>query len=164
MLLGCADGGYYLLINQRVDRVAYTVTDLVTQAQTVSRADLDTIMLAAGELMKPFVFTDQGRVTISSVFKSSATGTTKIMWQYSGAGTYKCGNATSGCASRIGAVGATPVLPNNMTLNANENVIVVEVFYRFTPMFISDMLFPATDLYRAAVYKPRLSALTTTPS
>ena len=67
-------------------------------------------------------------------------------------------------ASRIGNIGGNAVLPNGLTLNDNDNVIISEVYYNFTPMFISTGLFPATLVYRVGVYKPRLSQLITVPS
>jgi Flp pilus assembly protein TadG len=173
LLLGCADGAYCLLVNQRVDRIAYTVADLTTQLTPVitppnttaalTTADLDSVLIAAGQLMLPFTFNANGIVVISSVYNNPTTSHTTILWQYSGAGTYNCGG-TSFCTSRIGSVGQTPTLPNNMALNSGDNMIVAEVFYQFVPLFVNEGLFSSNTIYRAVVYKPRLNALTASPT
>src|ERR1700722_917412 len=56
MLLGAADGTYFMLVNEKSDRIAYTVTDIVTQYQVVTRANLNDIILAATQEMQPFPF------------------------------------------------------------------------------------------------------------
>src|ERR1700761_2251390 len=86
MLLGGADGTYCLLVNEKTDRIAYTVTDIVTQYQTVSKANLDDIIQAASQIMQPFPFSTKGWVIISSIYKPAGK-TPTITWQYSGGGT-----------------------------------------------------------------------------
>jgi len=156
LLLGAADGTYCMLVNERTDRIAYTVTDIVTQYQTVSVANLNDIVQAASQIMNPFTFGNNGVVIISSVYKP-AGATPYICWQYTGGGGLVA-------TSHIGTTGGAPALPNGLTLNDNDNVIIAEVFYNFTPMFVSEGLFTSGTIYRNAVYKPRLSPLTQTPS
>lgn len=160
MLLGCTDGAMLMLLSQRVDRIAYTVCDIVTQSQTVSKTDLSNILLAGGELMQPYSFGDQGRVIVSSLYKPAGAAA-KINWQYSGGGTMSRSSKIGQC--NTSNVCTTPVMPGTLTLNDNENVIVVEVFYAFKPMFLSAGLLTSGDIYRTAVYKPRLSPLITAP-
>ena len=156
LLLGTCDGAYCLIVNERTDRIAYTVTNIVTQQQTVSKAQLDNIMLAAGQLMQPFTFGNQGIVIVTSIYKP-AGATPVIEWQYSGGGTL-------GRSSKIGKPGGTVTLPNGLTLNDNDNVITAEVYYVFTPMFINAAYLTSGDVYRVAIYKPRLSQLITPPT
>lgn len=114
------------------------------------------IVKAAAQLMEPFPFANTGIVIITSVYKP--TGQPPIIeWQYAGGG-----QLTK--ASQIGVTGGAPTLPNGLTLNDNDNVIISEVYYNFTPMFVSTGLFPATPVYRLAIYKPRLSQLIKTPT
>ncbi|MDD3288604.1 MAG: TadE/TadG family type IV pilus assembly protein [Alphaproteobacteria bacterium] len=162
LLIGGADAAYCTLVNQRVERVTYTVTDLVTQSQKVSISDLDKILAASEQIMRPFDFGDKGYVIISSVFKEAGKSSI-IKWQYAGGGHYNCGGG-GGCGSKVGVEGGVPTMPNKMALNDGDNVIVVEVYYKFTPMFVNASIFSASDIYRAAVYKPRLSALTAKPT
>ena len=156
ILLGSTDVAYLMILSQRVDRIAYSVTDIVTQSETVTKNDLDNIFLAAGQLMEPFTFGPDGVVIVSSLFKPSGLPQ-KISWQYAGGGTLAR-------TSKIGIVGQTPTMPNGLVLNDNENVIITEVYYAFKPMFINAGILSAEDLYRVAVYKPRLSPLITPPT
>lgn len=157
ILIGSADASYLMIVSQRVDRVAYSVTDIVTQSETLTIADIDNTFIAAGQLMQPFEFGASGIVILTSLYKPSGEPT-KITWQYAGGGSLSRG-------SRIGTFGgSTPALPNGLTLNDNENVIVAEVFYVFEPMFLNAGLLTEGDLYRIAVYKPRLSPLITPPT
>jgi len=155
-LLGAADGSYCLLVNEKADRIAYSVTDIVTQYQSITKAQLNDILLAAGQLMQPFTFGTKGTVIVTSVYQPS-TGSPIIEWQYSGGGTLTE-------TSKIGTTGGAAALPNGLTLNANDNVIISEVYYNFTPMFVSAKIFNAGTVYRVAMYKPRLSPLVTPPT
>lgn len=156
LLLGSMDAAYLMILSQRVDRIAYSVTDIVTQSETITKNDLDNIFLAAGQLMEPFTFGADGIVIVSSIYKPAGSPQT-ISWQYSGGGTLPRG-------SKIGIAGGTPTMPGGLVLNDNENVIIAEVYYAFTPMFINAGILAADDLYRVAVYKPRLSPLITPPT
>jgi len=157
LLLGTADTGYLMILSQRVDRIAYSVTDIVTQSETISRTDLDRIFLAAGQLMEPFTFGADGIVIVTSLYKPAGAAT-KISWQYAGGGTL----------ARVSKIGTpsttTPALPNGLTLNDNENIIISEVYYAFKPMFFNAGILSPEDLYRVAIYKPRLSPLITPPT
>lgn len=156
MLLGMADGSYCLIVNERTDRIAYSVTDIVTQYQTITLANLNDIVQAASQLMNPFPFGANGVVIVTSVYQPAA-GNPIIEWQYTGGG-------TANLTSKIGATGGSASLPNGLVLNANDNVIISEVYYKFTPMFVAEGLFSSGTVYRTAVYKPRLSPLVTPPT
>jgi hypothetical protein len=109
--------------------------------------------------MQPFSFNQNGVVIISSIYKPTGQAPT-ICWQYYGGGTLIK-------TSKIGTTGQPPSLPNGLTLNDNENVIVSEVYYNFVPLFLnagSFDAFTASTLYRIAVYKPRLSQLINQPT
>jgi hypothetical protein len=156
LLLGALDGTYCLLVNEKTDRIAYSVTDIVTQYQTITIANLKDILQAATQLMQPFSFGSNGIVIVTSVYKP--TGQSPIIeWQYSGGGTLAK-------ASAIGTTGGTPALPNGLTLNDNDNVVISEVYYNFTPLFINAGPLHANTVYRVAMYKPRLSQLIVPPT
>ncbi len=156
LLIGAADATYLMIVSQRVDRITYSVTDIVTQSETLKITDLQNILLAAGQLMQPFEFGADGVVIVTSLYKPSGQPV-QISWQYVGGGTLPR-------ASKIGTPGQLPVMPNGLTLNDNENVIVSEVYYDFDPMFINAGVLAKGDVYRTAVYKPRLSPLITPPT
>jgi hypothetical protein len=151
-----ADGSYCLIVNERTDRIAYSVTDIVSQYQTITLANLSDIVQAASQLMNPFPFGANGVVIVTSVYQPQ-TGNPTICWQYTGGGTLSM-------SSKVGTTGSVPSLPNGLVLNPNDNVIISEVYYQFTPMFVAEGLFSSGTVYRTAVYKPRLSPLTTPPT
>jgi hypothetical protein len=156
MLLGAADGTYCLLVNEKSDRIAYSVTDIVTQYQTITIANLKDILQAASQLMQPFPFGNNGVVIVTSVYKPAGQ-TPVIEWQYAGGGTLTK-------VSAIGTTGGVPTLPNGLTLNDNDNVIISEVYYNFTPLFLNVGPLSANTVYRVAMYKPRLSQLIVPPT
>lgn len=157
MLLGGSDAALMMMQSQRVDRIAYSVTDIVTQSQTVTRSDLDTILLAAGQLMEPFTFGANGVVVITSLYKPAGQAT-RVTWQYSGGGSLTRD-------SQIGQVGGSSVtMPNGLVLNDNENAIVSEVYYTYRPLFVDAGPLEAREMYGIAIYKPRLSPLITPPT
>ncbi|MDP9127494.1 MAG: pilus assembly protein [Pseudomonadota bacterium] len=156
MFLGMTDGAYCLVVNERVDRIAYSVTDIVAQYQTITKANLADIVQAASQLMNPFAFNANGVVIVSSVYKPPGQSPT-ICWQYVGGG-------TANLPTKLGSTGGTATLPNGLVLNDNDNVIISEAYYKFTPMFLSAGLLSSGTVYRTAVYKPRLSPLITPPT
>ena len=156
LLLGSTDAAHMMILTQRIDRIAYSVTDIVTQSETVTINDLDNILLAAAQLMNPFPFGADGVVIISSIYKESGQPL-KITWQYTGGGTLARG-------SKIGSAGGFPTLPSGLTINNNENIIISEVYYYYRPVFFNAGIFSEGDVYRIAVYKPRLSPLITPPT
>lgn len=156
LLLGGADAAYMMIVTQRVDRIAYSVTDIVTQSEMVTNTDISNILLAASQLMQPFTFGEDGVVILSSIYKAPGQAT-KISWQRAGGGSLPR-------TSKIGAQGAVPVMPAGLTLQDNENVVIAEVYYDFRPMFMNVGILSRGDVYRVAIYKPRLSPLITPPT
>lgn len=155
LFLGLTDTAMLLIQSERVDRISYSVTDIVTQSEMITNADLQNILSASSQLMNPFPFGARGAAIVSSIYKPAGQPAT-IKWQYTGGGTLTRG-------SRIGSVGATPILPNGLVLNDNENIVTTEVFYAYEPLFVNAGILAAHDLYRVAIYKPRLSPLINPP-
>ena len=54
LLLASAELGRFVLLNQKIDRVAVTMSDLVARAETISETDLDDIFDAAAHVAEPF--------------------------------------------------------------------------------------------------------------
>jgi hypothetical protein len=106
--------------------------------------------------MQPFPFGSNGLVIVSSIYKPPGQ-TAVIEWQYAGGGTLTK-------TSQIGVTGGAPLLPNGLTLNDNDNVIISEAYYNFTPLFLNADSFLAGTVYRVAIYKPRLSPLINPPT
>lgn len=147
-----------MLVHQKTERIAYSVADLVAQTETLTPADIQQIFLAPAEIMEPTIFGARGRVIVTSVHKADDNAQTLVRWQCAGGG-------TMAAVSAIGTVGNTATLPEGMTINGRENVIVAEVFYDFDPWFPAEIApFMAVPIiYKTAVFKPRFGSLLTSP-
>lgn len=155
LLLGSADILRLMLLHQKVEKVAYTMADLVTQGEQITAGDMAEYYMAPAELMDPFTFAENGRVIITSVYRGDEDAVGKVRWRSEGGGTLVR-------TSEIGEINADATLPGGLVLNTRDNVIVAEVFYQFTQMFPVDFL-NTDEIYKVAVFKPRLGSLLTAP-
>ncbi|MEJ0010824.1 MAG: TadE/TadG family type IV pilus assembly protein [Alphaproteobacteria bacterium] len=153
---GCIEVTRYILAVQKTEKLAFTVANVVAQEKTVTNADLTSLLSATDHIMDPFAFEANGTVLISSLYRAQGASGATVNWQYTGGGTLAA-------ISHLGAVGATPAMPGGFTFDNKENVIAAEVFYKFSPL-ITTRFFSTTTVYRVAFYKPRLGALTASPS
>jgi hypothetical protein len=154
----------YVIYNQKIDKIANSMADFVTQGTTVSRNELDNFAaVASRDIMQPYTF--RGTIVFSSVASYAsltppcAVKTNCLNWQYRALGGL-------GDNSRIGSnTNGTATLPGAYTVTAGQNVIVAEVFDHYQPLlsvsanFLS--AFNAQTIYKIAVFKPRLGTLTT---
>jgi len=141
----------YVLLHQKMGRTAATIADLTSQADALSESDVQSLFVAAKDVMSPYDLVDDGRVVMSSVYRASG-GAATVVWQRSyGAG---------GGSSHFGVEGETATLPDDLVVRDGEDVIVAEVFYSYTPMLAASVLSPA-ELYNFAVFRPRFAALRT---
>lgn len=157
LLLGAIEVTRYILITQKVEKVAVTIADVVAQGSTVSGAQLNTILAAAGQVMLPYAFGAQGYVIITSVKQAGAYSVSnppRVNWQYAGGGSWTQ-------SSQVGSPGTSATLPGGMTLFDKDNVIVTEIFYHFRPLLSAGGVIDATPLYKVGVFKPRLGDLST---
>jgi Flp pilus assembly protein TadG len=152
LTLGGIEVARYIILNQKLERVAATIGDLVTQAQAITSADLDSVFAAAEHVATPFDLSNDAVVIVTSV---SATGANPpvVSWQYSGVGALVA-------SSTIGTTGAAATLPADFEVRSGENVIVTEVFYNYTP-WIAPEVTNATQVYYRSFYRPRVGPLTT---
>ncbi len=154
LLLGVMEIADFVLANQRTEKMAYTVADLVAQNEAITTSQLNSILDASAEIMKPFPFGERGHVIITSVHRNEG-GEPYVAWQYEGGGTLH-----EDVESQFGTgVGFDSPLPEGFTLNERETVIIAEVFYDY-PAFLTDIMNSEnTRFYKYAFYKPRLGAL-----
>ena len=156
LLLGAVEVTRFILITQKLEKVAVTLSDVATQSETLSTAELNQIVTAAAQVMQPYTFSSNGYVIMSSVTKNGSSNPV-INWQYQGGGTWTQ-------SSRVGISGTSATLPAGFTMDDKENVIVSEVFYNFVPLFGSKV-FPASfTVYKTGYFRPRLGSLTTLSS
>jgi Flp pilus assembly protein TadG len=152
LMLGSAEMGRFVLLYQKMDQVATTVSDLISRAETISESQITDIFTAADQVAEPFDFADLGVVIVSSVTNPDGTGPV-IAWQRSGGGAYSA-------ASKLGVEGDTPALPADFVVREGETAIISEVYYDFTP-FLSSLIVKPQVIYRSADHRPRLGTLDT---
>ncbi len=158
LTLGTIEMSRFLLIHQKAEKMASSMADLIAQSQatTISIASITLLFNAASQVMNPFTFGSDGIVIITSVTRTGSSQPT-VRWRQVG------GGSLTGYSSQIGAVNATATLPVGMVMSDKENLIVAEVYYRYTPMFGSQIV-SSNVMYKTAYFKPRLGALTTPPT
>ncbi len=162
MFLGMLEMANYTLQHQKIDKVANSMADFVTQSSSVSTNDLTTFGLAVPQIMRPFAF--DGTVIFTSVSRNSSNSSLSpacnasvacINWQYRILGTD---------STHVGSAGV-PTLPNGYTLSSNQNIIIAEAFLHYSPILsISGNIVPAftpETIYKVAVFKPRQGSLLT---
>lgn len=156
MILGGTEVARYVLLNQKLDRLATATSDLTAQEDEISAADLTNIFNAAPNLTWPFSIQMNGAIIVSSV--GQVSGQTRVLWQRSCPGNGCAWSGTQTFTSRIGTQGGAATMPTGFTVSATDNVIVAEVFYNFAPFLWLQM--PAGTIYHSAFTRPRLSNLT----
>ena len=155
LMLGGVELGRYALLHQKLDRTAMTVSDLVARVTSVTPTDLDTVLNAADLVMAPFEFSNKGVVIISAVRKETASGSPKVIWQRSGAGSLSV-------TSELGVTDANAVIPSSELVTDIDGIVVGETYYEYTPWFIT--MIPSTTIRHVAYFRPRLSNEVTCPT
>ncbi|MGH6895580.1 MAG: TadE/TadG family type IV pilus assembly protein [Geminicoccaceae bacterium] len=150
LMLASAELGRFVFLNQKMDRVATTISDLVARAETIDESQLADIFAAVGEVASPFDLTDSGVVIVSSVTNLDGDGAI-VAWQRSGAGSY------SG-TSQIGTESDDATLAGDFEVREGETAIVAEVYFDFAP-FLSELIVAPQVIYRTAYHRPRLGTL-----
>lgn len=151
VFFGVVEISNFILVNQRSEKMAHAIADVVTQADTITVAELKSILDASDEMMHPFPFGTEGHVIVTSVHRLP-NESPKVAWRYEGGG-------TASAVSKFGQDGGISPLPAGFVLNERETVIIAEIFYKYKPILTH--MFGSTDsqLYKFAFYKPRLGAL-----
>ena len=139
-------------VNERTEKMTHTIADVVAQGETITIAELDNILAATSEIMKPFPFNERGHVIITSVHRE-VNDTPKVAWQYEGGGTLQ------NTQSNFGGPGFASPLPPGFILNEKETVIIAEVYYDHENLVTNMFNGSNPQLYKYAFYKPRLGAL-----
>lgn len=138
----------FVLINQKLERTAATMGDLITRMPELTEGDIISLFQASDQVMTPYDVVSDGRVIISSLVHVG--GAAQVAWQR----TYGLVSA----ASHLGGVGDTAVLPGTLVVREDENVVAAEVFYDFEPILF-DGLLSAQRLYASALFRPRFGDL-----
>jgi len=155
LMIGSLEVTMKIWSTQKAEKLSVTLADVVAQSQTVTQSDLVKLTGSVDRIMDPFPFGSEGVVIISSVYRAQDTEDVKVNWQFKTTGTLSV-------VSRLGLEGDDAELPDDLTLNERENVIVAEVFYKYHPI-APGLMFEESVIYRRAFFKPRLGALTAKP-
>ncbi len=147
LITGGFEGARFVLLQQKLDRVTSTVSDLVARKEVITTADLNDIYSAAKAIMSPFDINAQGVIYVSVIKPGSSKP--GFAWQR------KIGGVNT-AASKIGTGTGNATLPTNFTLGTTEYVVASEVFYAYAPVMGFDM-FTARLVYQAAFNRPRLA-------
>ena len=129
LLLGGFEVGRFMLLHQKLSRLAADTSDLISRAEELTAEDVQQVFEAASFILNPFeLWCNDGVLIITSV-STIDTQTPRVDWQFDGAGS---GAAES---SELGVPGQVATLPDGFEMRADENVIFAEVYYNYEPYF-----------------------------
>lgn len=140
----------FLLNAQKINRVAMSTADLVSQSRRVSEADIQNMFRASQAVMGNETITTRGNVIISSVTRTG-DDPPQVRWQRDSKGGHNG-------KSSVGSEGAAATLPTDVVLDAGDGVIVVEVYYEHRPLLF-DTVVGDQDIYQIAFFRPRFGTL-----
>ena len=149
LLLGGFEVGRFMLLHQKLSRVAADSSDLVSRAEDLTAADVQQVFDAASFILNPFELGNDGVLIITSV-STIGSETPRVDWQFEGAG-------GSGDNSEIGTTGQTATLPQGFSMRPEENVIFAEVFYDYEPYF--GVVTSEQTIYYTGTHRPRFGPL-----
>lgn len=142
----------FALLQQKLNRAAVSMADLVAQSETLTAADLNSLFAAVQFVVQPFDTGTQSRVIVSSI--SASDGNPPIVdWQRFGAG-------SASATSDLGVEGANATLPAGFEVRSGENVIFAEVVYDYQPLLFTQFM-SARRVKHQALFRPRFGALST---
>lgn len=141
----------YLLINQKVERTAATIADLVSQSEGISEFEMNGLFMATEYVMAPFDLGSEGIVIVSSISAKDGAAA-RINWQrfYGGGST----------GSKFGNQGEVADLPDGLIVRDGETMIACEAYYTYEPTIVQEVLDPEI-IYRWSVFRPRFATLDT---
>lgn len=153
LLIGSFEIARFVLLNQKLNRLASNSSDLVTRSETMSEAELGNIFAAGKFITSPFRMDNKGVVIVTSVSNPGPNDATPpvVNWQ-------RKSDILISFASAVGVEAGPAALPNGLTLRVGQDIIISEVIYDFKPIMFADM----TDktLYHVSFHRPRLGELT----
>lgn len=160
LFLGSVEVSRCELIIQKLEKVASTAADVTTQTDPntspLTTSEMSQLMSAVTDMMSPYTTgtSDPNILVIVTDVTKTGTNSPVVNWQY-------CGGGTLSASSRVGTtVGSTATLPNSFSMNSGEEVVIGEVFYNFSPMIAGNRYLGSFQIYKTAIYMPRLGALT----
>jgi Flp pilus assembly protein TadG len=150
ILSGAIEMSRYIWIQHKILRLTAEISDLVTQSRNMSATEMNVLFNAADYIIHPFDIGANGIIIVSSV---SGTGEDppQVNWR-------QCGAGNLAVAGSVGLAGTTATIPNGLDVDPLDNIIIAEVYYDYKPL-IFDSIVESTQISRAAIHSPRISAL-----
>lgn len=150
LLLGGVDIVRFVIINQKMDRVAGFIGDFVARERSLDESNFDEFFAAAQHIAKPYDLESGGILYISGIGGGPGDehDDAEVLWQRAGAGTLSQ-------SSSVGEVGDAPTLPAGLPVAEGQGLIVTEIFYRFDPLFVPNIVAGRVLQYRV-YHRPRL--------
>ncbi len=166
LFFGSIEVSRYFLAIQKVEKTLDLVTDIIGQAdqtsstQNLTQAGLDSLFSIAPEMMSPYEMGARGKIIITSVSMSNInTGVYRpiVNWQ-------ACGGGTNSAVSAFGTASGDKANPNNATLpgsftmQPDEEALLGEIYYNFSPILLQDII-GDQQLSRRVFFVPRIGSL-----
>jgi len=148
--LGGLEVARYVLLHQKLDRVAATLGDLTAQAETLTVQEMDNLFEAVSYVLRPFEMGANGTVIVTAI-SASGGGGPQVDWQRAGGGNYPA-------TSVFGTAGGVAALPTGFVVRDGESLVVAEVFYSYAP-WVAGGVTAASELYTRALFRPRFGAI-----
>ncbi len=155
LLAGTVELSLYVSAVHRTTQLSSTVMNAIAVKENAQAVHIQAVMDASATITGFDAFAQQGVVVISSVRLASDGTSPRVVWQCRGGGSL-------GARSEVGSQGGPAALPGAFALDAEDNVIVTEVFFQYRPLFAEDVL-KNTRLRKTSLIRPRLGALTSDP-
>ena len=150
LILGGVDLVRFVITNQTLGRVTGFVGDFVAREEFLTSDSFAEFFAAAQLIAAPLEMSTKGRLVITGV-RGGTDGNpvnARILWQRAGGGTLVV-------SSGLGGVGEKPDLPSPIALADGQGLIVTEVFFRFDPLFLPDLV-AGRVLSIRSFHRPRL--------
>ena len=145
----------YVLLHNKLSRVAATTADLTTRTPQVTEADLQQILNASATIALPYSVDLDGAVVISSITADADTSASR---QSSSTGSGP--SMAPPCPSRAkwDQRAGPPICQRGFDLRPTQNIIVVEVFFDYEPMLFGRVT-DVQQIYHRSIVFPRAGAL-----
>ena len=150
----------YALILQKMDRITATLSDLVARAgnESMSELEISNILDSAQYMARPFDFSDNSLIVITSVEGRDSQAPIILSQRVSGNLSSESSLIGDGEDEDATLPAAFPDAGGGETLSDGETLVVAEFLYRYTPYLIGDLgFFDEMILYRDAYFRPRFT-------
>lgn len=141
--LGIFETTNYILLSQRLNEIASGVANWVSTKTTA--AQITDCLIGANLVGAEYNFSTKGAVVVTGLEQSGGNAM-QLVWQ----------KATTGATSSIITNGTGVVTSSPFAINVEQQIILVEVTYQYTPTFSYFLsIFPPVKLLRVGQMVPR---------